>query len=78
MRRLVYTDAGGFNTSATAWEQWLRFSHLEFEDKFFKGHFVPYTYVDEAGGGREVRREMSPRVALVSTILRAMGLRCPP
>ena len=62
------TDAGGFNTSATVWQQWLRFSHLEFEKKLFADNFISYTYIDEAGGGREVTRWMSPRVALISIL----------
>jgi hypothetical protein len=36
--------------------------------KLFADNFISYTYIDEAGGGREVTRWMSPRVALISIL----------
>ena len=68
-----------FNCADTVWQQWLRVICFD----SFQGMVIPFEYEDPFSGksigvspaGRKL--EMSPRVALVSSLLRAMGWHCP-
>jgi hypothetical protein len=75
--RVINSDGGAFNTATTTWQQWLRFSHPANEAMIWEGEYIDYTYQDYADVGKIKKRSMSPRVALMSTLIRALGPHCP-
>jgi hypothetical protein len=75
-------DSGAaFNCAETVWQQWLRIP-VKMEEHIF-GWFhqhkkIKYVNIDNVEVTWEGRWPPSPRGVLVSTLLRAMGGKCPP
>jgi uncharacterized protein YjbI with pentapeptide repeats len=76
----IIRDSGyAFNCAETVWQQWLRLPYVDHDPPMM----IPYEYEDPfsgesigvSPGGHKL--EMSPQVALVSTLLRAMDKHCP-